>query len=77
MQKSSPGHFFVFQGILSPNLDYILFNPMSGLEKLARSANIVVAKWLDGLKHLRGIVITDFSVLGFPEFARKVFSMNW
>ncbi|KAL5109683.1 PI-PLC X domain-containing protein 3 [Taenia crassiceps] len=77
MQKSSPEYFFVFQGILSPNLDYILSNPMSGLEKLARSANAVVSKWLDGLNHLRGIVITDFSVLGFSGFARKVFSMNW
>ncbi|KAH9283365.1 PI-PLC X domain-containing protein 3 [Echinococcus granulosus] len=77
MQKSRPVYFFVFQGILSPNLDYILFNFTSGLEKLARLANTVVGKWLDGLKHLRGIVITDFSVLGFPGFARKVFSMNW
>ncbi|EUB60096.1 PI-PLC X domain-containing protein 3 [Echinococcus granulosus] len=71
MQKSRPVYFFVFQGILSPNLDYILFNFTSGLEKLARLANTVVGKWLDGLKHLRGIVITDFSVLGFPGFARK------
>ncbi|VDK40866.1 unnamed protein product [Taenia asiatica] len=77
VQRSSPGYFFVFQGILSPNLDYILFNPMNGLEKLARSANLVVTKWLEGINHLSGIVITDFSVLGFPEFARKVFSMNW
>ncbi|VDM33540.1 unnamed protein product [Hydatigera taeniaeformis] len=77
MRKNRPGYFQVFQGILSPNLDYLLLNPKGGIENLARIANTVVEKWLDGLDRLHGIVITDFSVLGFPTFSRKVFFMNW
>nr|CDS33905.1 Phospholipase C [Hymenolepis microstoma] len=77
MNKIGTGNFFVFQGILSPNIEFIITHPFSGVEKLAKKANVEVEKWLDGLESLRGIVITDFSIMGFSNFARSVFSMNW
>ena len=67
----------MFQGILSPNLDYIINKPMEGLTRLAKSANSVVEEWLETIHDLHGIVITDFSILDFPNFARTVFSLNW
>ncbi|VDN96369.1 unnamed protein product [Rodentolepis nana] len=77
MSKTDSDSFFVFQGILSPNMEFIMSHPFSSVEKLAKKANVEVEKWLDDLEYLRGIVITDFSILGFPNFARSVFSMNW
>ena len=77
MKKIKSEYFFVFQGILSPNLDYIINKPMEGVEKLAELANNVVKNWLEGINCLHGIVITDFSILDFPNFTRSVFSLNW
>ncbi|VDL57593.1 unnamed protein product [Hymenolepis diminuta] len=77
MKKTKTSNFFVFQGILSPNMEFIITHSYSGVEKLAKRANLVVKNWLDGLDNFRGIIITDFSILGFPKFARSVFSMNW
>lgn len=77
MERIETDNFFVFQGILSANLEYILFNDNLGVKELAKKANEVVEKWLDGLINLRGIVITDFSIVGFPKFARSVFTLNW
>uniref|UniRef100_A0A5K3EV15 PLCXc domain-containing protein n=1 Tax=Mesocestoides corti TaxID=53468 RepID=A0A5K3EV15_MESCO len=77
MRANKSANFFVFQGILSPDLDYILSNSGSGIQKLAEMANAIVKAWLNGLKWLQGIVITDFSIVGFPSFARSVFAKNW
>lgn len=77
MGSARRNKFFVFQGVLSPNLDHVLERFDDGLRKLASQANNAVAKWLSGLRRLQGIVITDFSIYDYPNFSRSVFSMNW
>ena len=69
--------FFVFQGVFTPTFDYIMKSPFSNLRGMAETANKVVKEWLDSVNPFEGIVITDFSIDGFPGFTRKVFSKNW
>ncbi|VDM02875.1 unnamed protein product [Schistocephalus solidus] len=73
--------FFVHQGILSTNIDHFLSNPDSTLKELAGEANKVVDKWLTYPPKVSGpggvnIVITDFSIHNFPQFAQKVITIN-
>lgn len=77
MKNLSSHRFFVFQGVLSPNVEYIFIHSHSSLERIARKANAVVEDWLSSMNILRGITITDFSIYGFPEYSRSVFEKNW
>ncbi len=77
MKTKRDEKFFVFQGVLSPDIDHLLSFYDEGLRILANKANDIVAKWLATLRKLQGIVITDFSISGYPTYARSVFSMNW
>ncbi|KAL7065567.1 hypothetical protein AAHC03_05508 [Spirometra sp. Aus1] len=74
--------FFVHQGILNTNIDHFLSNPDTTLKELAKEANTVVDKWLTHPPKVSGpggvnIVITDFSIKHFPQFAAKVIAINW
>ncbi|VDK32537.1 unnamed protein product [Taenia asiatica] len=68
--------FHVTQGILTPNSDYVLSNVNSALTTLAASAGQKVIEWLTGEIGRRNVVMIDFAVQMFPQFAQTVISMN-
>ncbi|KAL5110711.1 PI-PLC X domain-containing protein 2 [Taenia crassiceps] len=68
--------FHVTQGVLTPTSDYVLSNMNSALTALAASAGQRVIEWLTGEAGRRNVVMIDFAVQMFPQFARTVISMN-
>ncbi len=73
--------FIVHQGVFTVSFWYALDNLFSsGLWKLAKAANSVVRNWIKevGSSPLRvNVIITDFSITGYPNFTEDVIRLNY
>lgn len=77
----SPYYFYVTQGILTPDIKYILLRLYSTLKRsLAPKSHRVLQRWLKDKKAGSGginIVISDFVEMKPYEFASRVISLNY
>lgn len=72
--------FHVTQGVLTPDLAYLMTHFDSGIFSLAKAAGDSVLSWLKSILPSaslpRNIFIIDFAVKMFPDYAKTVIGLN-
>ncbi|VDP89820.1 unnamed protein product [Echinostoma caproni] len=73
--------FYVHQGILTPDKDYVLRHVAGSLRHLANKAGAVFLNWLREEERQAGplgvnITLLDFAVTDFPDYVSTVLELN-